>query len=122
MSPASKNALNAVGDVIVPILLVVLIPILAVWYVVDHQGKVRTYNAAIAACERGNLLRERVNAKFAVYDLAFTQAALTLSASTTPVGKRLHQVLSDAAQTAPEPLPLTPCRKVYDKPEWIWSL
>jgi hypothetical protein len=121
MSPHRQQAIEMVVNWFVPALLVLLIPVLAIGYVLDHQSKERTYRASLKGCERGNVLRDRINAKFAAYDKAFSQAAAVLDVATTPVGKRLHGVLTLAAATAPEPLGSVHCSAAYPKPRWLWQ-
>lgn len=116
-----KNVVTIAADWIAPIILVLLVPIFATRYVSDHNTRVRAYDASVAACERGNVLRVRINTKFEVYNTAFEEAAKALANSTTPIGKRLRDVLHAAAVTQPDPVPLTPCLDVYEKPRWFWQ-
>ena len=121
MSPRQIRAVHFVTDYFVPALLIVMIPVLMVGYVLEHNSKRRVFAQQLAACERGNLLRIRINHKFAVYDRAFVAAARSLVGARTQAGKELHDVLALAAGTAPDPLPLTACRTIYTPPRWFWQ-
>lgn len=117
----TKRTVQFAAEWIVPIILVLLIPAGAAFYVFDHQGKVRSYQSDVAACERGRALRTRINTKFRVYDEAFAGAARALDDSTTAVGRELHRVLEKAATTETADLPLTNCALAYDAPRWFWQ-
>lgn len=117
---SSKRTVTFAVDWLVPILLVLLVPVGAIWYTSEHNSKLRQYRASVAACERGNLLRVRINTKFYVYDQAFAESAKALGNATTAVGRKLHDVLGAAAAAAPDQLPLTDCATAFDKPEWFW--
>lgn len=116
-----RGSMPTAVEWLVPILLVLLIPVGAALYVGDHNAKLRLYRSSVKACERGNLLRVRINTKLAVYDEAWAGVAAALSASKTAVGKDLYRVTFKAAVTAPEPLPLTDCAGAYDPPRWFWE-
>lgn len=51
------HAWNIVANVIVPVLLLVLLPLLGCFWVVDHNTKAGLHANQVASCERGNALR-----------------------------------------------------------------
>lgn len=121
MTPHARQYLAVVGDIMIPFLLIVLIPVAGVAYVVDHNGKSRQYEASVAACHRGNALRVRLNDRDARYRAAFGEAANVLTnVGTTEAADRLAGVLRRAAEPAP-PLPLTNCEAAFERPKWPWQ-
>lgn len=116
-----RLSLATLVEWLAPVLLVLLVPVGAALYVSDHNSKQRQFDSSVAACERGNKLRVRINTKFMVYDRAFAGAAVALEDAKTATGKQLYGVLNRAATTAPEALPLTDCAGAYDAPKWFWE-
>lgn len=70
--------LHVVGDVIVPVCFIVLVPMLGMFWVIDRNAKERIHAAQLASCERGNVVRQRINDEAAEERAIYTQAAVVL--------------------------------------------
>ena len=120
MKPDVPHVVSVAADWLAPILLVLIVPVAITVYWVDHDTRLRSWKASVAACERGNVLRERINTKFDRYDAAFAKAAVVLENAATPVGKDLQTVLAEAAKDNGH-IPLVDCQHAFGEPRWFWK-
>ena len=116
------SVFEVVSNIIVPAILVALIPVMAIGYVLDHNAKVRQYDSNVASCQRGNLLRSRINDRDARNVGAFAEAAKILRMQgTTAAAADLVRAFERAAEKV-VPIPLVPdCKRAFDDPRWPWQ-
>lgn len=109
--------LHVIGDVIVPVCLIVLVPMLGMFAVIDRNAKQRIQSAQLASCERGNLVRQRINQEAAQERIIYTQAALVLrrygSDATTAA---LAEILTAGAARI-DPIALVDCEDAVHNPD-----
>lgn len=101
----TEDVWHAVGSIIVPILLLVMIPVLGAVYVANRNQYDQIKGAQVAACERGNAVRIVLNvlAESQLDDLlAASQNAAShkLRVRDAELYQRLNDTLSDS-QIAP---------------------
>lgn len=119
---AAHRAAEFSAKWLAPILFIVLIPVFAIGYVYDHNGRLRQYESNVAACERGNVLRARINDRDERYRAVFQESSEILTAQgTTPAAAAFADALRRAAEEV-APIPLVPdCEEAFDKPMWFWQ-
>lgn len=119
---AAHRAAEFSSKWLTPVLFIVLVPVFALGYVYDHNGRLRQYNSNVASCERGNTLRERINDRDERYRAVFKESSEILTAQgTTATSAALAGALGRAAEPV-APIPLVPdCEAAFDRPLWFWQ-
>lgn len=119
------QALHVLGDLIVPFLFILAIPIVAAFYISDRNTKDLLYKNQLSGCYRGNVLRQQLNLNGAVTK-SFAQAAAQNSQVRADefrlAGNMRQAVINEAAAreyegyaTAYRVIPLVDCRTTIQR-------